>query len=343
MSVRFGLLGAGRIGKVHARAITGNPDARLVAVADAIAPTAEALAAAYGAKVRGIEAIEAAADVDAVVICTPTDTHADLIERFARAGKAIFCEKPIDLDVARVEACLKVVEEVGARLMVGFNRRFDPHFRAVRKAIDDGAVGAVEMVNIVSRDPGAPPLDYVRRSGGIFRDMTIHDFDMARWLLGEEPVAVSAHAAVLTDQAIGEAGDFDSVNVLLETASGKQAAISNSRRATYGYDQRVEVLGSAGMVAAENQREVSIEVATGAGFTRPPLLDFFMTRYTAAYAAEIAAFVEGLQGGAALSPSGRDGLLALALADAALRSATEGRKVQVAQVLEQGGGSRRRP
>jgi myo-inositol 2-dehydrogenase/D-chiro-inositol 1-dehydrogenase len=164
--------------------------------------------------------------------------------------------------------------------------------------------------------------------------MTIHDFDMARWLLGEEPVAVSAHASVLTDQTIGEAGDFDSVSVLLETASGKQAAISNSRRATYGYDQRVEVLGSAGMVAAENQREVSIEVATGQGFTRPPLLDFFMTRYTAAYAAEIAAFVEGLQGGAALSPSGRDGLLALALADAALTSATEGRKVQVAEVLD---------
>jgi myo-inositol 2-dehydrogenase/D-chiro-inositol 1-dehydrogenase len=334
MTVRFGLLGAGRIGKVHARAITGNPDARLVAVADAFAPAAEALAAAYGAEVRTIEAIEAAGDVDAVVICTPTDTHADLIERFARRAKAVFCEKPVDLDLARVQACLKVVEEAGAGLMVGFNRRFDPHFRAVRKAIDDGAVGAVEMVNIVSRDPGAPPLDYIRRSGGIFRDMTIHDFDMARWLLGEESVAVSAHASVLTDQTIGEAGDFDSVSVLLETASGKQAAISNSRRATYGYDQRVEVLGSAGMVAAENQREVSIEVATGQGFTRPPLLDFFMTRYTAAYAAEIAAFVEGLQGGAALSPSGRDGLLALALADAALTSATEGRKVQVAEVLD---------
>jgi myo-inositol 2-dehydrogenase/D-chiro-inositol 1-dehydrogenase len=333
MTVRFGLLGAGRIGKVHARAITGNPHARLAAVADALAPAAAALAGEHGAEVRTVEAIEAAGDVDAVVICTPTDTHADLIERFARAGKAVFCEKPIDLDVARVRACLEVVEATGARLMVGFNRRFDPHFRAVRRAIDDGAVGGVEMVSITSRDPGPPPVDYIRRSGGIFRDMTIHDFDMARWLLGEEPVAVSAHAAVLTDKAIGEAGDFDSVNVLLETASGRQAAISNSRRATYGYDQRIEVLGSAGMVAAENQREVSIEVATGAGFTRPPLLDFFMTRYVAAYAAEIAAFVEGLGRGAALSPSGRDGLLALALADAALRSAREGRKVQVSEVL----------
>jgi myo-inositol 2-dehydrogenase/D-chiro-inositol 1-dehydrogenase len=333
MTVRFGLLGAGRIGKVHARAITGNPDARLAAVADAVPSAADTLAAQYGAEVRTIEAIEAAGDIDAVVICTPTDTHADLIERFARAGKAIFCEKPIDLDVARVRACLKVVEETGAKLMVGFNRRFDPHFRAVRKAIDDGTVGTVEMVNITSRDPGAPPVDYIRRSGGIFRDMTIHDFDMARWLLGEEPVAVTAHAAVLTDPAIGEAGDFDSVNVLLETASGRQAAISNSRRATYGYDQRIEILGSKGMAAAENQREVSIEIASGAGFVRPPLLDFFMTRYTAAYAAEIEAFVAGLRDGTPLAPSGQDGLIALALADAALRSATEGRKVKVAEVL----------
>jgi myo-inositol 2-dehydrogenase/D-chiro-inositol 1-dehydrogenase len=332
MTVNFGLLGAGRIGKVHARAITGNPDARLVAVADAVPAAAEALAAQYGAMVATIDAIEADGGVDAVVICTPTDTHADLIERFARAGKAVFCEKPIDLDVARVKACLKVVRDTGAKLMVGFNRRFDPHFRAVRKAIDDGTVGAVEMVNITSRDPGPPPVDYIRRSGGIFRDMTIHDFDMARWLLGEEPAAVTAHAAVLTDKAIGEAGDFDSVNVLLETASGRQAVISNSRRATYGYDQRIEVLGSKGMAAAENQREVSIEIASGAGFVRPPLLDFFMTRYTAAYAAEIEAFVAGLRDGTPLVPSGEDGLAALVLADAAVRSVAEGRKVKVSEI-----------
>ena len=268
-----------------------------------------------------------------MVVCTPTDTHADLIERFARAGKAIFCEKPIDLDVARVRACLKVVAETGAKLMVGFNRRFDPHFRAVHTAIAEGAIGKVEMVTIVSRDPGAPPVDYIRRSGGIFRDMTIHDFDMARWLLGEEPASVAAFASVLTDSGIGTAGDFDSVNVLLETASGRQAVITNSRRATYGYDQRIEVLGSGGMVAAENQREVSIEVATGAGFTRPPLLDFFMTRYTSAYAAEIEAFVAGLRDGAVIAPSGDDGLKALALAEAAVRSVAEGRKVRVSEVV----------
>ena len=333
MTIRFGLLGAGRIGKVHARAIAGTAGARLVAVADVVAPAAEAIAGLYGAEVRSIEAIEAAGDVDAVVICTPTDTHADLIERFARAGKAVFCEKPIDLDVARVKACLRVVEETGAALMVGFNRRFDPHFRAVRRAIDDGAVGAVEMVSITSRDPGAPPVEYIRRSGGIFRDMTIHDFDMARWLLGEEPTVVAAFGSVLTDGEIGRAGDLDSVNVLLETAGGRQAVISNSRRATYGYDQRIEVLGSKGMVAAENQREVSIEIANGAGFLRPPLLDFFMTRYTAAYAAEIESFVAGLRDGTPLAPSGADGLAALVLAEAAVRSVAEGRRIEVSEII----------
>lgn len=274
MTVRFGLLGAGRIGKVHAKAVAANPQAKLVAVADAFEKAANDISSAYGAEVRSIEAIEMAKDINAVIICTPTDTHADLIERFARAGKAIFCEKPINLDVKRVEACMAVVEKTGATLMVGFNRRFDPHFMAVRKAIDGGAIGDVEMVTITSRDPGAPPVDYIKRSGGIFRDMTIHDFDMARFLLGEDPVSVSAHASVLVDKEIGEAGDFDSVSVILETASGKQCVISNSRRATYGYDQRIEVHGSKGMVAAENQRPVSIEVANAEGYTRPPLHDF---------------------------------------------------------------------
>jgi myo-inositol 2-dehydrogenase/D-chiro-inositol 1-dehydrogenase len=329
MTVRFGLLGAGRIGKVHAKAVSGNPAAKLVAVADAFPAAAEAIAASYGCQVRTIEAIEAAKDIDAVVICTPTDTHADLIERFARAGKAIFCEKPIDLDVERVKACIKVVDQTKAKLMVGFNRRFDPHFMAVRKAIDDGRIGAVEMVTITSRDPGAPPVDYIKRSGGIFRDMTIHDFDMARFLLGEEPVAVSATAAVLVDKAIGEAGDYDSVSVLLQTASGKQAMISNSRRATYGYDQRIEIHGSKGMVSAENQRPVSIELANGDGYTRPPLHDFFMTRYTEAYANEIASFIDAIEKGTKIAPSGADGLAALRLADAAVQSVKEGKTVKL--------------
>ncbi len=333
MAVRFGLLGAGRIGKVHARAITGDADAVLVAVADAMAPAAQAIADQYDCAVRGVDAILAASDIDAVVICTPTDTHADLIEAFAKAGKAVFCEKPIDLSLPRVKACLEVVRAQKGTLMVGFNRRFDPHFRAVRAEIDKGTIGAVEMVVITSRDPGAPPVEYIARSGGIFRDMTIHDFDMARFLLGEEIAEVSAMASVLVDPAIGKAGDFDSAQVMLKTSSGKQAMISNSRRATYGYDQRIEVHGALGSVAAENQRPVSIEVANASGYTRPPLHDFFMTRYTEAYAAEIAAFIAALGGKGRASPTGEDGLIALALAEAALLSVAEGRVVKVAEML----------
>lgn len=333
MTVKFGLLGAGRIGKVHARAVTGDANAKLVAVADAFPAAAQAIAEQYGCDVRSIEAIETARDIDAVVICTPTDTHADLIERFVKAGKAVFCEKPIDLSLARVKQCLEVVRAHKGTLMVGFNRRFDPHFAAVRGQIDAGAVGEVEMVVITSRDPGAPPVDYIKRSGGIFRDMTIHDFDMARFLLGEEVTEVAASAAVLVDPAIGVAGDFDSVQVLLKTASGKQAMISNSRRATYGYDQRIEAHGSEGMVSAENQRPVSIEVANAKGYTRPPLHDFFMTRYTEAYAAEIAAFIAACAGKGAATPSGEDGLIALALADAAVKSVAEKRTVLVSEIL----------
>ena len=326
-------MGAGRIGKVHAKAISADPGAKLVAVADAMAPAAKAIADQYGCDVRSIEAILAAKDIDAVVICTPTDTHADLIEQFTKAGKAVFCEKPIDLSLARVKKCLEVVRANKGTLMVGFNRRFDPHFKAVRAEIDKGTIGTVEMVTITSRDPGAPPLDYIARSGGIFRDMTIHDFDMARFLLGEEVSEVSAMAAVLVDPAIGKAGDSDSVQVMLKTATGKMAVISNSRRATYGYDQRIEVHGSKGVVSAENQRPVSIEVANGAGYTRPPLHDFFMTRYTEAYAAEIAAFIAAVSGKGKAAPSGEDGLVALALAEAALKSVAERRTVKMSEVL----------
>lgn len=333
MAVRFAVLGAGRIGKVHARAVSGNTGATLVAIADVMPEPAAALAKQYGCEVRSIEEIALADDIDAVAICTPTDMHADLIEKFARAGKAIFCEKPIDLSVERVKSCLKVVEATNAKLMIGFNRRFDPHFAALALSVRDNTIGGVEMVSITSRDPSPPPVTYVERSGGIFRDMTIHDFDMAQWLLGEAIVAVSAHAGVLIDPAIGDAGDYDSVNVLLETASGKQAMISNSRRATYGYDQRIEVLGSKGMVSAENQREFSIEVATATGFQRPPLLDFFMSRYVAAFAAEIASFVSAVSRGTEISPNGQDGLSALAIAEAAVRSVREGRKILISEVL----------
>ena len=330
MTVRLGLLGAGRIGKVHAAAIAAVPGASLVAVADAFPDAAKALAASTGAEVREADAIMAASDIDAVLITTPTDLHATMIEQAAKAGKAIFCEKPIDLDVQRVRDCLGVVAKAGVPLMVGFNRRFDPNFVEVRRQIDAGTIGKVEMVSITSRDPAPPPADYIKRSGGLFRDMTIHDFDMARFLLGEEPVSVYASASVLVDPVIGELGDYDSASVVLTTASGRIAQISNTRRATYGYDQRIEVLGEKGLVSAENLRATNVEVANAEGYRREPLLNFFMTRYTEAYRAEIAAFIATIAAGKPVSPSGEDGLRALLLADAALRSAKEKRAVEVA-------------
>ena len=329
MVTKIALLGAGRIGKVHARAIAEDKRAKLVAVVDAMPQAAQAIADTAGCAVSTIDAVVEDPQVDAVIICTPTNTHADLLERFARAGKPIFCEKPIDLDVARARACLQVVRQTGAKVMLGFNRRFDPHFRAVRQAIDDGRIGKVEMVTITSRDPGPPPAEYIKVSGGIFRDMTIHDFDMARFLLGEEIATVFATGSVLVDSKIGELGDYDSASLVLTTKSGRQAVISNSRRASYGYDQRIEVHGSLGSVSAENQRPVSIEIANKEGYTRPPLHDFFMTRYTSAYAAEISAFIDSVEAGAALSPTAEDGLVALQLADAALRSTKEGRAVSL--------------
>ncbi|MBS1301171.1 inositol 2-dehydrogenase [Loktanella sp. SALINAS62] len=332
MTVRFGVLGAGRIGQVHARAIASVDGATLTAIADPVNAAAVSVRDAYGCDIRTIDEIAASDDVDAVVICTPTDTHADLIEQFVRAGKAVFCEKPVDLSVARVKDCLKTVAAENGTLMVGFQRRFDPDFQALKQAIDDGKIGDVEMVTLISRDPGAPPADYIKRSGGIFRDMTIHDFDVARWLLGEEVDSVQAAASVLTDPEIAKLGDYDSLNVIMTTASGRQCTINNTRRATYGYDQRIEVHGSKGSVRAENHREANIEIANADGYTRPPLLNFFMSRYTAAYAAEIASFVDAVTNGTATVTTGHDGLMALALADAALQSVAEGRVVKLSEI-----------
>ena len=334
MSIRFAILGAGRIGQVHARAVDGNDKAVLAAVFDPVEAAAASVAEQYGAEIRDLDAIAAADDIDAVIICTPTDLHAQQIEQFARAGKAVFCEKPIDLDSARVRACLDVVNETGATLMVGFNRRFDPHFMGVKAAIESGRIGTPEMGIITSRDPGAPPADYITRSGGIFKDMMIHDFDMAVFLMGSMPEAVMATGSVLTDKSIEALGDFDSASAVLRWADGRQLSISNSRRASYGYDQRVEMHGSLGMAAAENEHPVRIEVATAKGYMRPPLHDFFMTRYIAAYANEINAFISAVNGAnsggeAGGIPTGIDGLNALLIAEAALESANSGRLVTI--------------
>ncbi|MGI9393234.1 MAG: inositol 2-dehydrogenase [Boseongicola sp.] len=333
MPLNIAVLGAGRIGQVHAAAVASVPDANLVAVSDPDSAAAESLRDRFGAEIKSIADIHDSADIDAVIICTPTDTHADLIDLFARAGKAVFCEKPIDLDVARVRASLEVVNETSATLMVGFNRRFDPDFNELKAAIDGGLVGDVEMVTITSRDPGPPSYGYIERSGGIFRDMTIHDFDVARWLLDEEIESVFAAGSVLVDTGIGARGDFDSVNVIMKTPSGRQAVITNSRRAVYGYDQRIEVHGSAGAISAQNQHEARIELADAHGYHRPPLMNFFMNRYEAAYAAEIAAFVHAAVSKTQPPTTGDDGLMALVLAEAAVRSTTEARAVNVAEIL----------
>lgn len=329
MSVRFAILGAGRIGMVHAQAITSISEASLIAVAEPNESAALVVKQRFGNILRTIDEVALSDDVDAVVICTPTNTHADLIERFSQTKKAIFCEKPIDLNLNRVRQCLKTVRETETTLMVGFNRRFDPDFQSLKATIVSGEIGNIEMVTIISRDPGAPPLDYITQSGGIFRDMTIHDFDMARWILGEEVESVLASGSVMTDPKIQEVRDFDSVNVILRTHSGKQCLISNSRRATYGYDQRIEVLGSKGMVSAGNTHEKNIEISTIKGFKKPPLLNFFMTRYEKAYAIEMAAFVEAILNKRNPPTTGDDGLKALIIAEAALKSVESGKKIQL--------------
>ncbi len=268
--VRFGVLGAGRIGKVHARSLHESGRASVAYVADALPEAAASLADSVGAKTASVEDVIAAKDVDAILICTPTDTHADLIEQSARAGKMILCEKPVSLSVERIEQCLAVVEKAGVPLMIGFHRRYDPNYAAMQKRILAGEIGDVEIVTIICRDPSPPPVSYIERSGGLYRDMMIHDFDMARFLLGEEPVVVHALGSNLVDPAIGKAGDVDTAVVHMRTASGKIAVITNSRRATYGHDQRIEVHGSKGMIRAGNQHLTTLEVATGTGFKRRP-------------------------------------------------------------------------
>jgi myo-inositol 2-dehydrogenase / D-chiro-inositol 1-dehydrogenase len=328
--ISIGLLGAGRIGQIHGRNIAASGRARLAAIADPFPQGAEALAAATGAPVREAEDILADRAIDAVLIATPTDTHADYIDRAAAEGKAVLCEKPVDMSAARIKETLARVDKAGVALMIGFNRRFDPNFSALQKRLADGMAGEVELVTILSRDPAPPPISYIERSGGLFRDMMIHDFDMARFLLGEEVVGVQAVGSSLVDAAIGKAGDVDTAAVLLKTASGKLCQISNSRRATYGYDQRIEVHGSKGMLSAGNVHETTVALATAAGISADPVQNFFLERYAAAYRLEIGAFVSALEKGVYPTPSGYDGLQAQILADAATEACFSGRPVRIA-------------
>jgi myo-inositol 2-dehydrogenase/D-chiro-inositol 1-dehydrogenase len=329
MMIQFAQFGAGRIGAIHAGNLAASGRARLKHVVDVHAPSAEALASKYGAQVSDTAAALADPAVGAVIIASSTDTHAELVIAAAKAGKAIFCEKPIDLSLARVDACLAEVRKAGVKMLVGFNRRFDPSFAELHRRIGAGAIGAVEQVIITSRDPGPPPVGYIKVSGGLFRDMTIHDFDMARWMLGEEPVEVFAYAANLVDPAIGEAGDVDSAMVLLKTASGRMAHINNSRRAAYGYDQRVEVHGSGGRLIAGNRTPTTVELADAKAVSADKPLHFFLERYAEAYRIELSAFLDSVEQGTPMPVGAEDGRQALVLADAAFESLRTGRPVQV--------------
>lgn len=327
--ISVGVLGCGRIGEVHAQTVAKSGRARLVAVADAMPEAAQKLADNYGAAVRSVDEIIASADIDAVIICTPTPTHSDLIEAAAKAGKAVMCEKPVDLSAARIEQCLLAIAQTNVPLLIGFNRRFDPNFANLQGRIVNGDIGDVELVTITSRDPSPPPLSYIEGSGGIFRDMMIHDLDLARFLLGEEPVEVHAVGAALVDKAISEAGDVDTAAVMLKTASGKICQISNSRRATYGYDQRIEVHGSKGMLQAGNVHQTSVQLATDKGFLSDPVMDFFLERYAPAYALELAHFLDCIEKKIMPSPNGHDGLQAQKLADAATKAHQTGQAVSL--------------
>jgi myo-inositol 2-dehydrogenase / D-chiro-inositol 1-dehydrogenase len=327
--LHIAVLGAGRIGRIHAGNIAAHPGARLAGIADPDTEAAGRLATALG--VRPISVAEAMR-ADAVLIASPTPTHAEYVEQAAAAGRAVFCEKPIDLSEQRVRRCLAAVRSAGTILMTGFNRRFDPHFVALKQRLDAGEIGALELLTIISRDPLPPPLAYIASSGGLFRDMMIHDLDMARFLLGEEPVAVSAVASCLVDPAIGAAGDVDTALVTLRTASGRLCQISNSRRATYGYDQRIEAHGAAGLLQVGNVVATTVQAATASGFRSDPVLPFFLERYASAYRAELDAFVQAVRGEAPASPDGVDGLRALLLANAAIEAANTGRSVTPSEV-----------
>jgi myo-inositol 2-dehydrogenase/D-chiro-inositol 1-dehydrogenase len=323
------LFGAGRIGKIHAGNVARQPGVRLRYVVDVDAGAAKALADQHGAQAASAEEALADKGVGAVVIGSSTDTHSDLITRSAQAGKAIFCEKPVDLNVERAQACADAVERAGVACMIGFQRRFDPTFAALKDRLVKGEIGEPEMLVVTSRDPGAPPVDYLKRSGGIFRDMLIHDFDVFRWILEDDAVSVYATGSVLTDPAVGGVGDVDSTAVAIRTKKGRLAIINTSRRAAYGYDQRFEVLGSKGMLQAGNHRPTEVTSSTGTSVSVDLPEHFFLERYRAAYALEMAHFFDALARKSEVRTTIEDGVKALVLADAATTSWRENRIVEL--------------
>jgi len=324
------LLGAGRIAHVHATNIANHPNTNLYSVSDVFKDAANKLATEYGAKVISVQEAINSPEVDIILIATSTDTHADFSLMAAKSGKAVFCEKPIDLDINRVKATVEEVKKTGVPYMVGFNRRFDPNHSHLNRALRNGEIGELEHLQICSRDPEPAPVNYLKVSGGIFRDMTIHDFDMARFQLGEEPVAVSAIASAVVSKDIADLGDYDTVVVTLQTASGKIAVINNSRRSGYGYDQRIEAHGSKGALTVQNVPTTTVVKFTeeGGSQSQNPL-HFFLERYVDAFKNQWAAFIDSLEKGIQPPTTADDGLKALLLAEVALESVKTGKVVKI--------------
>jgi myo-inositol 2-dehydrogenase/D-chiro-inositol 1-dehydrogenase len=335
--VRIGVIGAGRIGKIHVENLCYHvPGAEVIVISEieAALPATKAWAAPYGITniVSDPQAVISNPQVGAVLICSPTDTHADLIIACAKAGKDIFCEKPIANDLAKTKEALSAVQKAGVKLQLGFNRRFDPNFKRVRSLVQTTEIGEPQIIKITSRDPEPPPAEYSKSSGGIFMDMTIHDFDMARYLAGSEVTEVYAAGSVLIDPAIGEAGDFDTAVILLKFANGSTGVIDNSRQAVYGYDQRVEVFGSKGSAVAHNNTPTTVELSTDQGVFSDKPLYFFLERYMESFAQELREFVAALQEGTEPPVTGEDGLQSLRIALAATKSAHENRPVKITEI-----------
>ncbi len=333
--LQVGIIGAGRIGKVHAETLAFRvPEARTLALADPDRPAAEAVAARCGIPnvVDSADRILSDPAIRAVLICSPTDTHADLVVRAAQAGKHIFCEKPIAHRLAQIDAALAAVTKAGVKLQIGFNRRFDPNFARVRAAVAGGEIGSPRLLHIISRDPGPPPLAYVKVSGGIFLDMTIHDFDMARFLIGDEVEEIYTAAGVMVDPAIGEAGDLDTALIVLRFRNGVIGTIDNCRQAAYGYDQRAEILGSAGKIATENCYPNQATLSTGECVRRDLPLNFFMERYTESFTNEIRSFVKSVVEDQPTAVTGLDGRIPVVMGLAARKSFDERRPVRLDEI-----------
>jgi len=332
--LKVGLIGAGRIGRLHMDNITRYiPEARVVAVADIVIEAAQALAAVYGIPHVTQDYREIVNDpkIEAVLICTSTNTHAEIIKSAAAAKKHIFCEKPLALNLWEIDEVLETVEKAGVILQVGFHRRFDPHFRRLKELLTAGEIGKPWLLKITSYDPAPPPISYVKVSGGIFLDMTIHDFDMARFLLGDVE-EVYAAGAVLVDPEIEKAGDVDTAVVTLRFKSGALGVITNCRKATYGHDQRIEILGEKGGLFAENPLPHATRIANESGYRASTLHYFFIERYREAYIAEIKAFVEAVREGKEPPVTGLDGKIPVVMGHAAKRSLLERRPVRLSEI-----------